>query len=71
MRFLVRDTFAQGAINKAHDLAAWIGDNRYISTTNFVSHFIVFGGFPKIVLAHDSGTYFSDVVVTFLVLAKG
>ena len=71
LRFLVRDTFAQGAINKSHDIASWIGDNRYISTTNFVSHFVSLGGFGTVVLAHESGTYFSDVVVTFLALAKG
>ena len=71
LRFLVRDTYAQGAINKAHDIAAWFGDSRRLPTTNFLFTFMALSKFPGLVLAHDSGTYFADVVVTFLVLAKG
>ena len=72
IRFVFRDTYAQGALNRAFAFVEWAGkeNNRRIQTSTFNVWLVRFFKMPTVVAAQRSNIYAADVVILYAVLSR-
>jgi len=70
IRFIFKDTFGQGAVNKAWKFVDWLGNERTFTTSTYRVWWERNSKLPSIIGATRADTYLADVVAQFLLLTK-
>lgn len=70
VRFVARDTSAHAALDRAHDVYAWIVKHRWWKTSTFVTRVADIFKTPGLSPPAPDGVFAADLVVQFLVTSQ-